>query len=795
MLPDDLRHAIRRLRSQPGTAVLAAGMLALAVGVTSAMFTLADHMLLRPAPFPDPSRLVAICIGKDLRTSQPDVGLDVIRAWRSISGFSAVHAIIQDPVVVEGKNGPAITGAVWVTPGTFELLGVPPVRGRSFAPGEGRPGADDLVVISDLLWRNEYDADPSIIGRRVTLDGLPATVIGVMPGTFRFPFEQVRVWRPFDLDALPVPLANQARISAWAYARLAGGVPAADAARLATVVGARAMALTPEQHVILRGVADDSLDAYSRTAIVVLGAGVGLVFLVLCANVTNLILARTTARREEFAVCAALGASRGRLLWQAFLEHAVVGMAGCAVGVAAAWGLVSISRVILPEAFLLSTLNPLALDLRALAAAVGLGLLSTVGAGLPPAWIGTRLNTADSLRLASRGGTETRTSRSWTRTLLVGEVALASALLVGAGVLVRSFVKLTAQDPGLDLRHVTTAYVTLPSASFPDRPSRSTFAQDLREQVQALPGVSDVALSRGLPPSAGGFSTGQVETDVSGAPAQRLTVLSYDVGPDFFHVYGIALRQGRSIQAGDDPSQVVVSEGLARMLWPGMSAIGHTFKFAWSKAPYRVVGVSHEVRNTLSDPREDLPEFYQPLALGSSQVMIGLRCDARCPDEGVIRDRIRAVSPRAIVYRLQPLETAYLAQFARPRAAAGLALAFASVSVAAAAGGLFSVLSYAVGRRRREFGIRAALGAQPQRLRWLVFRDGMLVAAVGLAIGGGAAWALSKSLATLAFGVTALDPVVWLSVVSIIAAATVAAAWRPAVQAMGVDPLSLLREE
>jgi putative ABC transport system permease protein len=479
------------------------------------------------------------------------------------------------------------------------------------------------------------------------------------------------------------------------------------------------------------------------------------------------------------------------------LESGVITAAGTAAGVVVAWELVSAARSILPEDFLVRTLNPVQMDLRAVAAAACLGIIALLAAGVPAAWLGTAANPADSLRTMGRSGTATRTMRAWTRSLLVGEVALATALLVGAGVLVTSFVNLVRIDPGLDVRHVMTAWISLPGFSFDNRDARVAFSRELQRQMEQLPGVERVALSLGLPPEAGGNSSDPVQTDVPSASEQQADVLFNYVGPEFFQVYGITIVQGRGFQPGDGTDQAIVSEKLATTLWPNASALGRTFTFKGWKEWYRVIGVAREVRSTtVLDPFDDLPEFYTPLTLGAAEVGVGLRCAGVCPGEAAIRERVRATSPHAIVYSVRPLQAAYAEQLARPRAASTLGLAFAVVSLVAAAGGLFGVLSYAVGRRRREFGIRVAMGAQPSEIRRLVLRDGVSVAVAGMTLGAVLAWALSRAIATLAFGVTVGSPLVWAVTIGVVGGATLLAAWRPGVMAMrGADPLILLRDE
>jgi predicted permease len=792
-LADDLRHTLRRLRAQRWTALVAGGMLALGIGITSAMLTLVDHMLLRPVPYRDPAALVSVYVGTGPHEMLPYVTRDVVRAWQDSGAFSAVAAVVQQPAILDGQSGLSTWPAVWITPGAFEMLGVSPLQGRTFADGEGRPGTEDRVIISESVWRSEYASDPQIIGRRIRLSGDPVTVVGVMPRVFHFPYWRTQVWRPYDLTAPP---PGAARRPVMAYARVRSEVPGADAARIATTAASAAMPPETGRHVILRHVAAGFLDDYTRTAIGVLAGGVGLVFLVLCANVTNLILARAMGRQQELGICSALGASRGRLVRETLLESGVITATATALGLCGAWTLVNAARSILPEDFLIRTLNPVQMDLRAVAATALLGLIALLVAGVPPAWIGTAMNPADTLRAGSRTGTATRMARTLTTSLLVGEVALSTALLVGAGVLVASFVKLMAIDPGLDVRNVVTASITLPDFAFKDRDARTAFAEALQHQLEQLPGVERIALSNGLPPESGGNTSDPVQTDVPGAPEQRLNVLFDHVGPEYFQVYGIPILQGRGFQPADAPNQAIVSEKLAKMLWPTTSALGHTFTFKGWKDSFQVIGVSREVRTTtVLDPLDDLPEFYLPFRPGATQLGIGLRCATRCPDEAAIRERTRATNPNAIVFSIQPLEAAYVEQFARPRAASALGFGFAVVSLIAAAGGLFSVLSYTVGRRRREFGIRIAMGAQRREIGRLVLRDGLSVATAGLTLGAATAWMLSRAIGTLAFGVTIANPLVWATTIAVVGGATLMAVWRPAVTAMRADPLILLRDE
>jgi predicted permease len=528
-------------------------------------------------------------------------------------------------------------------------------------------------------------------------------------------------------------------------------------------------------------------DAYSTRAVPLLAGGVVLVFLVLCANVCSLLLARLTGRRREFSMRAALGASRWRLLRQALIESGVLGALGVIAGAGIAWSLVSVAQALLPGAVLMQTLNPLNLDQRALAVSSVVGLVATFAAGLLPAWLGTRVDAGDSLRVV-RSGTEARSARVLMRGLLVSEVALACALLVSATLLTRSFVTLATADRGLDTSGVTTLWLNLGL----EAEGRSALARALEEELRQMPGVQQVAWSYGVPPR-GTTISGDWLSDQPGATAVQMDVGRFIVSPEFFSLYGIPIVRGRAFSPSDGRADVIVSEQLAQALWPGADPVGRTVRI--EAAALHVVGVAREIHYPAMDSRENGPELYQRHAEAANTAMISLRCAVTCPDAAVIRHRLASTHPAVRVQDAGPVDRRYAEQLARPRAAAALAVAFASIAVIAAAGGLFSVLSYAVSRRRREFGIRTALGASQGQIRRVVLREGMVVAASGLVIGSLFAAALARALASLQYGVTPGDPLSWSLVLGLIALTTVVASWGPARAAARLDPLVLLREE
>lgn len=786
----DVRHTVRTLGRRPGAALAAAAMLGLGIGITTAMFTIVDALILRPAPFDDPDTLAFVYMGNE-HGGRGGVAPSVLSAWQESAAFAGAESALPDTALVEANGAAVVRGIARVTPGLFELLGgVRPVRGRLFEPSDVLAGLSDGVLISEDLWRTLYHADPAIIGRRLSIDGARLVVIGVLPADFRFPSWNTVIWRAIDFRTLPASAADLARV----YVRFASNVPRADALRTATEAARAAdPAYNAKLYVRVEPLAGQVLDPYYQRAVPLLAGGVILVFLVLCANVSSLLLARLTARQREFSMRSALGASRERLIQQAFVESGLLGVLGVIVGVGIAWMLVSLSRTFLPEAFLLHTLNPLNIDARALAVTSVAGVVATVAAGLLPAWIGTRADAQSSLRITGRSGTDTRGARLATRTLLVGEIALACTLLVGATILVRSFVNLANAERGLNADGVVVSWVLFERPAFADRAAREAAARIIEERVRQLPGVQQVAWTHGVPPALASFSFGDWESDAPGNPRVDMTVDRYDVGPEFFELYGVPLLRGRTFRPLDRQGAVVIGERLARTLWPGVDPIGRTFAFETER--FHVVGVVREIHRPSLDARLDRPEFYEPFAGVGRDAMMSIRCDAVCPNTAVIRQQITAAHPAVRVVRVEALEDAYFEQLARPRAAAALGFAFAAVAVLAAAGGLFSVLSYAVGRRKREFGIRTALGASPVQIRRVVLRDGFAVAASGVTIGSLAAWSLGRALASLQYGVTIADPLTWTIVLSVLGGTTLLASWRPARQAMHADPVLLLREE
>jgi predicted permease len=790
-LVQDVSHGLRRLRARPSTTALAIAMLGLAVGITTAMFTLVDAFFLRPFPFQDSDRISRYAM-RGRTGGRVAVSPEVFRAWRDSGTFEATEAVGGSvDFVLDTPSGPIVRLGTYVTPGLFEMLGAAPIRGRAFDDTEGRGGSIDRVVISENIWRETFDADPGIVGRRIRLGTESVTVVGVMPADFRFPSWSTQIWRPLDFLAPPPGVAELPAV----FAKRPASLPEPDALRLATTLAhaadSRTAQLTAADTTPTRQIWSGT--QYIRMAVRLLAGGVALVFLVLCTNVSSLLLARFTARRRDVALAFALGASRGRLLWQTSLENLLLGALGAAAGVLIAYWLVAAAGGLLPRAFVAQSLNPVNLDQRALLVAAVLAAVATVVAGLLPAWVATRKTPAHGV--LTRTTTETRGARSLSRTFLMAEVALAAMLLIGATLLVRSFVNLSGIDPGFNPSGITSLSAEVDRTLVASPSARKPVVDTAIESLETLPGVTRVVRSNGVPL----FASAMVSwDDLQGVEpgAVRLDDAefeTYRVDAEWFELFGVRILRGRTFAAGEDDHNAILGDRLAAALWPAANPVGRAFR--WGKDVYHVVGVAQDLRSPVRDLEENYAEIYLPPASADAWHTLSLQCDPACPSDGVLRQRLAQAAPALQVHEVARLDDLYREELSQPRAMATLGLVFGALALVVSAGGLFSVLSHAVGRRRREFGIRLVVGSSPGQIRRLVLREGLLTAGAGILVGAIGGWMMTRSLVSLLYGVTPTDPASWSIVLTILLVATAAGAWQPARRATEIDPAALLRAD
>lgn len=776
----------------PGFTLVVVVTAALAVGANTAIFAAVYAALFRPLPYPHSDRIV---FADD---QAPGLFLD----WRAqAKSFSAMAALKETAFVETGGDRPERMDGAVVTSGFFDVMGVRPALGRALTPAD--ENGRQVAVIADAFWRRRFGGDPGAVGRSVVLDGKSYQVVGIMPPGFDFPGETL-VWVS-PRHVIPThPLhpnedATQVRGSHYlgAYARLAPGVTVAQAESEQRIVFERLHQRYPadvlEEDVQFPLVPlRDLLVGDIRPALLVLFAAVAMVLLIGCANIANLMLARSAARRQEITIRTALGAGRSRILAQLLTESLLLGLLGGAAGVAlAAWTLP-----------LLLAAAPS--DVRALHVAIGtpvlgFALLASIAAGLlfgmAPALQATRGALAGSVSSVGRtvGGRESRRLRE---VLTVAEFALSLALLIGAALMIRSFLDLRRVDPGFHPAGLSTAHLVLPVSRYGTPERQAQFFDQLLEALRSAPGVQDAAAAARLP-FAGGNSTRGITID-GPAPANPWGGIRV-ISPHYFSVMGIRLRAGRTFtdrdRAGGLPV-AIVNETMARTYWPGQRALGHRFQIGDSGPWLEIVGVAHDVKHASLREQVD-PEFYQPMAQAPWSFMsVVVRSTLPAESVGGALDRaLRGIDPELPAPHVRPMSGLVATSMTVDRfEMLGLVL-FACAALALAVVGLYGVMSYLVSRRTREIGVRMALGAAPATVLLLVLKDGLRLTAAGLVAGVALAGLATRALASVLFGVTAFDLPTYAAVAIVLTVTATVATYLPARRAMRINPIEALRTE
>jgi putative ABC transport system permease protein len=816
-LGQDLRYGLRALRRSPGFALATILTVALGIGANTAVFSLIRGVLLRPLPYLKPDRLVSI---REQHTQEGErlASYPTFEDWRrETEAFDGLAFIRGSTVILKGVDGPEQLIAGYASPDFFRVVGTVPVLGRTFSPEEQQAGGPDVSVISYALWRRRFGGEPAVIGRSMRLGDRTVTIVGVMPPGFAYP-EWAALWMPIAR----LPVSEQALLTARGLhtdsrviGRLRAGLSLEQArARLSAVAGRLAAAYPAESagwtRARLSRITEDVIGD-SRSPLLILQATVFIVLLIGCANLANLSLARGTARSRELAVRTALGASRGRLIQQLLIETAVLTLAGGVAGTLIATWAVGLLRSTMPD--VLPRLNEVTVDWWVLGFGLLLSALSAVAFGLLPTLRVSRPRLTDAL---AEGGWQAGSAASGSRTrglLIVAEVALAMILLVGAGLLLKSFARLESVPLGFEADHLLTLRVVPPTPRY-DNPDRAVaLYQRLQAAVAAAPGVEAVALSNHVPLTGASMPT-RVAVEGQSDPETELVTLFRTISPEYFETMRIPLLKGRSLSAADltgSSNAVVVNQAFVRRYWPDRDPIGKrvtVFKSVQPRADFGqpldgiVAGLVGDVRH-FGQETDAVPEVYLPY-LRNPPRWVSLIVRTRLDPELMIvplRRVVLSVDPDLPVVGeglwtgFAPVES-FLAEGRAPRILNTVLLAaFAATALLLAMIGLYGVVAYMVVQREREIGLRIALGAQRADVLKLVLRRTVLLGAGGLALGTLGALLLTRFMASLLFGVTTTDLATFGVVIAALAVVTMLAAYVPALRATRVDPMISLRSE
>jgi putative ABC transport system permease protein len=798
----DLRYGARMLARSPGFTALATLALALGIGANTAVFSVVNAVLLRPLPFPDPARIMLLnennlAKGWTTFSVAPANFLD----WRAEArSFERIAAFRSRSLNYTGGEVPEMLRGFAVTEGFFETLGGAPLRGRGLQGEDFEPGHDRVILLTHAFWERAFAADPGALGRILTLGGEGYTVIGVLPADFRFGGRENALFVPWAIGA--GERTNRGGHFHNVIARLKRGISvdqaqnemAAIARRLAEAYPATnrgwGIAVRPMQEVVVGNV--------RRMLLVMLGA-VGFVLLIACVNVANMLLARALARGREISIRTALGAGRRRIFQQLLTEGLLLALTGAALGVVLAqWGTKSLLAAdpgILPRA------SGAGLDMTVLGFTLSLALLTGLAFGLVPALAATRANLHETLKEGGRTGTSGVLRQRLRSSLVVAEVALALVLLVGAGLLIRSFARLQSVDPGFRTDKTLTLFAVLPRAKYPDPARVAAFFEEARERMAALAGVESAALTSIVPLSGSDeIYSIAFEGRPQVAPSEQPSANYFAVSPGYFRTMGISVLAGRDFDARDragTPRVAIISESLARRHYPNENPVGQRIRIGRNASLVReIVGVVGDVklygladRNTpqVYEAFAQFPEPGMGFVLRSSVDPLSLAAAAR--------NQVQAIDPEQPVIAVQSLEKILTEAVARPRFHTLLLGSFAGVALVLAAAGLYGVMSYTVAQRTQEIGIRIALGAGRAGVLGLVLRQGLTLVAAGVALGLAGAATLTRVMETMLFEIEPRDAQTFAAVPVVLLLIAFVAVLVPARRASRVDPIEALRHE
>jgi putative ABC transport system permease protein len=805
----DFQYGLRRLRQSPGFTLIAVLALGLGIGANTAIFSLLDVVVLRPLPYPEPGRMVQVW------ASSPEQGLDQtelsvpkFRALRDSGAFASVAAYHDEDVNLTERGDPEVLHGERISREFFDVWGVEPLLGRRFSAAEDAKGGGDVALLSEGLWRRRFGGDPGIVGKSIRLEGKPHTVIGVLPDVLRFPFKDVEIWLPRaqELAIIPEAMAEMGAGFLDVAARLKPGTSLIGVGGEARQINGRYGKTYPGNIDVpfrfLLVPMDEQLVGKVRSSLALLLGAVALVLLIACADVANLLLAQGLARRKEVAIRMAMGASAGRVVRQRLAEGVVLALLGSVAGLALAYGglrlLVAFHPADLPR------IDQAGIDLRVLAFALLLSLVTGVLFSLIPALQSLRTEATAQLKESSRGSTAGPSRARAQGVFVAAEVALALMLLVGSTLLIQSFRRLSQVDLGLNPAGLLSLQITLPAAKYPDRAHQRAFFEAVLERARALPGVESAALADYLPVQ----GSSKAPFNVEGRPPAALNnlPLAYltEVSPGFFHTLQARLVKGHEFDATatpESPPVTVINEAMARQYYAGKDPIGKGLLLG--RLRLEIVGVVQDLQQVGPEVAKS-PAFF----LSTRQVTIlplsflHLLVRSPLPPARIaesVRREVRTIDPEQPVAKLETMEGIVADAVAGRRMTMTLLTGFSGVALILCALGIYGLVAHSVSARRQEIAVRMALGAQRSQVLAAVVRQGFRWVLAGLGVGLigalAAAFLLSRALTGLLYEVSAADPLYYLGAPLLLAAIALLACYLPARRAARVEPGVILRAE
>ncbi len=808
----DVRFAVRTLRKNAGFSVVAVATLALGIGANTAIFSLVDHVILRPLAYRDSGRLYVIHehLSGVFAKVPPLMPVNAMHftEWRkNLRSFDQMALISGISLNLTGTGEPQRLNGARVSWNAFAMLGVRPLLGRTFLREEDAPGREHEVILNYGLWKSRFAGDLNVIGRKILLDGEPYQIIGVLPASFHFPKlsqlfameiaeQRPEIWRPFALR--PDEMDELGDFNYACIARLKPGASVAQAQGELNALQAELAKRIP-YHVNFSAVMvplERQITSRVRTGLELILGAVTLLLLIACVNLANLLLARGTVRKRELAIRSAIGASGGRLLRQLMAESLTLALAGGVLGIAVAYAAM---RVIVAQAPLdVPRIEEVAIDGRVLLFTLGVSIIAGVLFGLIPAWSAAREDPQEAMKASGRGTTEARGTARMRSMLVATEVGLSTICLVSGGLLLHSFVNLLNVDRGFQVERLVTVDLDLPGNRYPSQEKRAAMLHALLERVRAFPDVRDVAVANRIPLTGEGNNNVVMAAGMNLPLTQRPLADIRTVSPDFFRTIGISLRAGRAFTDGDHSRAVgLVSAITAAKLWPGQNPLGRELVMGDDdKHPIQVLGVVGDVRGASLDKEPVMTVYIPYWQRGNDNVTLVVKTPvSESAAAREIRSAILQVDAELPVEHFQTMTERLEESVAQRRFQMDLVMLFAMCALLLASLGIYGVVAYSVAQRTNEIGIRMTLGAERVSIGRMVLRQGLRPVAIGLGIGVVGSLALGRALASLLFNVRVADPLTIASVTAVLLLVATGAVMAPALRATRVNPIEALRYE